>query len=393
LNDSEPKDHNRRAVTVICASLGGAGAGANVASKQVRDFDREISVSYISDSFPGEWADRADCQLVKPRKFDSLHRFAHVPGQLSFAIKARKALLHEAARGLEVGWVITHGHVVAALLAKTVHQELGAKLALVVHGDVFDRPRKMYGLPLLMLYRWAAPRAYKRSDLVYTLSDYGREIAIGAGAPLLKTKVLPNALDPTEIGLQPGNSEKRQYGFSQALNLLFVGRLSQEKGVDILLRACGLLHQMDVPFNLKVVGEGPEQTQLKSLASDLGLGDCIQFAGPVEHAELGNTYRAHDIVCMPSRSDPFPLVALESMASGALLLAASTGALQDLLAGGCGILLKDNAPEPWAKALADVHRNPENAERIAGKGQQITYERYSWEAVSARLQFDLFNEN
>lgn len=95
--------------------------------------------------------------------------------------------------------------------------------------------------------------------------------------------------------------------------VLFVGRLIYYKGVDVLVRA-----MRDVPADLVMIGRGPLEPELRTLADELGIADRVHFVPPVDDAELAAWYRAADVFCLPSvaRSEAYGLVQLEAHASG-----------------------------------------------------------------------------
>lgn len=140
----------------------------------------------------------------------------------------------------------------------------------------------------------------------------------------------------------------------------YVGRLSREKGVDLLLRAwsraCGR-GRTDRPARLVLVGDGPEGPRLRALAARLGLGERVVWAG--RRADAGALMPAFDVVAMPSRSEGLGLAALEALACGVPVIASRVGGLPEALDGGrFGLLVGPDDEQAWARALADVLSRP-----------------------------------
>lgn len=165
--------------------------------------------------------------------------------------------------------------------------------------------------------------------------------------------------------------------------LLFVGRIQPLKAPDVLLRAAALLHERRAaegvarPLRVVIVG-GPSGTgltgagsppRLQRFALRLGIGDLVQFQPPVPHAELADWYRAASLTAVPSYSESFGLVAVESQACGTPVVAAAVGGLRTAVADGLsGRLVDDHEAASWATALnavLDQTRAPADATRVA----------------------------
>ena len=114
------------------------------------------------------------------------------------------------------------------------------------------------------------------------------------------------------------------------LRLLSVGRLVEKKGFLVLLSAVA---RLDIPFSLRIIGDGPERGRLHEAIEMLGLADRVTLAGGRTHAELPDEYAAADIVIVPSvrdRSgdrDGLPNVVLEAMAASRPVVASRIGAI------------------------------------------------------------------
>jgi glycosyltransferase involved in cell wall biosynthesis len=104
--------------------------------------------------------------------------------------------------------------------------------------------------------------------------------------------------------------------------VLFVGKLSAKKGVDVLLHAAHKLAQEGLAFRLVIAGAGELESELKWLAKELRLADRAVFLGAVPNREIAGLYSAADVVAVPSIRDPegetegMPVVILEALAAG-----------------------------------------------------------------------------
>jgi glycosyltransferase involved in cell wall biosynthesis len=133
--------------------------------------------------------------------------------------------------------------------------------------------------------------------------------------------------------------------------IAFVGRLVREKGCDLLLRAFASIRAAYPQWCLSIFGDGPERPWLVELSNELSLSSSVSFHGTVGRGELSRALRQHRVIVVPSRYEPFGIVALEGLASGCTLVHANTGGLPEA-AGGFGIPFESNSSESLAAALA-----------------------------------------
>ncbi len=132
-------------------------------------------------------------------------------------------------------------------------------------------------------------------------------------------------------------------------NLVFVGRLVSDKGVDLLLQALKLLQSDNLFPDLTIVGSGPEEGSLQRLAAELGLDRQLTFAGQQSGGALAEILNRHRILVVPSRwAEPFGVVALEGIACGCVVLGSEKGGLSEAI-GPCGLTFENGN----IRALAD----------------------------------------
>jgi len=164
--------------------------------------------------------------------------------------------------------------------------------------------------------------------------------------------VIPNPYDADTFQAQVPSAARTH-------ELLFLGRLVSEKGLDILLEALGRLWQRQLRPQLTVVGSGPEQANMQDLAKRLGLGDQVQFRGSQSGSELASTLNQHQILIVPSKYDePFGVVALEGIASGCAVIGSNGGGLPEAI-GPCGITFPNGDIGALENALERLLTRPE----------------------------------
>ena len=135
------------------------------------------------------------------------------------------------------------------------------------------------------------------------------------------------------------------------LDVVFVGRLVPDKGVEDLIRAFGQLSQTGLRPQLSIVGDGPDLSYLLGLVSELHLTQQVKFVGVKHGQELARFIARHRIMAVPSRwPEPFGIVALEGLACGCVLVGTTGGGLPEAI-GSSGITVPPGDHAAMAEAL------------------------------------------
>jgi D-inositol-3-phosphate glycosyltransferase len=181
--------------------------------------------------------------------------------------------------------------------------------------------------------------------------------------------------------------------------LLFVGRIQPLKGPEILIRATAELIAMrpDLRSSLIVVicggasGSGIDRPEaLRDLANELGILDVIRFEPPSSREKLVSWYRAADLTVVPSYSESFGLVAVESQSCGTPVVASSVGGLKIAVADNVsGRLIDGHNPIAYSHVLNQLLMNPIVREELAG-GARMHAATFGWENTTAGLM-DSYN--
>jgi len=219
------------------------------------------------------------------------------------------------------------------------------------------------GGPLAPLYRWVERRLASAADVIVAVSDeeadVGRRI-LGRRAD--HVRAIPNGVD-----LDHFRPERRDRAATPVV--LCVGRLSRQKGQDVLVRA---LAKMRTPARLRLVGEDDERALVDSLAKSLGVEARVDVVGPV--ADTGPEYRNADVVVVPSRWDGLSLVLLEAMASGAAIVAtrvAGAAALE-----GAGVIVPPEDPAAMADAIDELLADTTRCHELGGQARAVAEARF-----------------
>ena len=374
-------------IAIVCPACGGTGSVANVAVHHAKELSKSFQVTLVSDSFPDTALPGVESLKVTPRRFDYLRRFCHVPNEYAFAraVRDKLEMMH---KGTPIDMIICHGHVAATLSAKPLKGQYGIPYALVTHGDIFDRPKGTYDWRLTMFYKAVTPYAYRTADLIIPLSPYMAEYALKRGGVAENIRVIPNGIDPSDIGLnleivKQANDTLREQG---VLKLLYVGTLHTHKGIAILLSACDILNKRRIPFSLHIIGSGPLEAALKDFVKKSELSNKIIFLGKVDRKDLGPHYRYANLLIVPSLSDALPTVVLEALLSGVPVVGSHIGGIPFMIQHGMnGLLCKPDDPIALSTAIERLYRNPSELSSLSANAFPSVYPKFSWETAGEAL--------
>jgi glycosyltransferase involved in cell wall biosynthesis len=210
---------------------------------------------------------------------------------------------------------------------------------------------------------------------------------LAAGVPPSNCVLIENAIDTTAFRRQRGRAEaKSQLGLSpDRLVIGAVGRLSDEKGFDLLIQSVDRLLRTGLDVGLILVGEGGCRSKLEALIAQLGLGDRVHLLG--YQADTRSLYEAMDVYALSSFREGLPNVLLEAMALGVPLVATRVGGVARLVtAEDDGLLVEAGDQEALTQALARLLRDPALRDRLSQGGRTTVEARYSFAARMRKIQ-------
>ena len=207
------------------------------------------------------------------------------------------------------------------------------------------------------LYQWVQCRAYRRFDAVVAVSQpLVRQLEGQIDSRCLH--LLPNAYSRDEEVLSRATARATLGLSNDDFVVGWVGRLSPEKGPDVLVEA---FRNSEMPGNVHAVflGDGPLAMPLQERAAHLGLAQRISWMGCVPNA--GRLLRAFDVIVLSSRTEGTPMVLLEAMAAGTPIIATRVGGVPDLLPARTALLISPESPVELRDAIREVLADPEEA--------------------------------
>jgi glycogen synthase len=228
-----------------------------------------------------------------------------------------------------------------------------------------------------------------------TVSAAVKQEYVQAGFDPERIEVIYSGIDPRFMNLPKAESVANKE--KECFQLLFVGRLSDEKGILVLLKALDLLlneqgrKDIEKPFlHLNIFGTGDKAyiNELETFLHDKRLTQVVTFHGKVPQDELIKHYDQSDIMLMPSLwKEPFGLVAVEAMARELPVIASNVGGPAEILTHEVnGLLIEPGDERALASAIIQLIENPDKCVRLAKAAQVTAQERFTIEENVRRVE-------
>ncbi len=164
--------------------------------------------------------------------------------------------------------------------------------------------------------------------------------------------------------------------------LLFVGRLTRQKGVDVLLRALALL---PAAVQLDIVGDGEERESLRAVASSLGVAERVRWHGTKPANQLASFYRRAAALVVPSEDEGLGLVAVEAQLCETPVIAFASGGVVDVVSDGeTGVLVAERTPQALATAISRLLERPDRGAALGRLGAVVARDTFSPTHVARR---------
>jgi len=249
---------------------------------------------------------------------------------------------------LSPGVVHTHGYR-ADVIGGAVARSLGVPTVSTIHGFTGTGRRNR-------VYEAVQCIALRRADAVIAVSRPLVHRLVRSGVPRERIHCVPNGFAPPAYILERSAARQKLGLGGDACVAAWVGRLSKEKGPDVMLEA---ISQCDPPWQLSVIGDGPERDRLRQQAARLGIGDRVTWHGFVSNA--GSLLAAFDAFVLSSRTEGTPIALFEAMHAGVPVVATRVGGVPDVIAPTHALLVPPEHPRMIAQALEEIARGPSAA--------------------------------
>lgn len=264
----------------------------------------------------------------------------------------------------------THGYRPDVLDAPLARRS-GIPTVTTVHGFTGgDRRNRLYEL--------LQCRSFRTFDAVVAVSRPLAALLATRGVQAARIHTIQNAwaagatgpaVSREELGVPPG-----------AFHVGWVGRLSAEKGCDVLLRAVALLE--DLPITVSVAGDGVERSRLEALARELGIARRVRWLGLYPQAE--RLFSTFDAFVLSSHTEGTPMVLFEAMHAGSPIVATRVGGVPDVVGEDAAFLVPPDDPAALAAAIRATRQDPVGAQLRAATALRHLHERFGQDAWLAR---------
>lgn len=270
---------------------------------------------------------------------------------------------------------IVHVHIAQAYVPEVVYRVCKKKnIPYIAHIRGNPEPSSFIGKLILNPYKKiflskVLRNAYK---IIALNEDYRNLFSKLYKIDKSKFVVIPNATDFRII------KNKNLHFNSKLKNILFVGRLTDEKNVESIIQALSLLKDKFIKF--KIAGSGEYKQKLINLVKELKLNKRVIFLGELNRNDLYNEYLRSDLVLLPSKYECFSSVLLEAMATGTPIIASDIPGTRNVIKNGYNGLLVKHTPEKIAEAIEKLIKNPKLREKLARNGLKEV-KKYSWDKI------------
>lgn len=279
----------------------------------------------------------------------------HVLALSGRAYRRERALVRDLCLRVRPDVVHTHGYrpdVVDAGVAR----QLGIPTVTTAHGFIGNTWRGR-------LYERVQRAAFRRFDRVVAVSaPIGAAIA-SDGVPTERLTILRNAWSGDEPSSDRAAARGELGVPRDGFRIAWVGRLTREKGPDVLIDALARLRpsgrRNGEPFAVSIIGQGSERPALEQQASALAIADRITWHGLLSDA--ASVLPAFDVFILSSRTEGTPIVLFEAMAAGVPIVATRVGGVPDVLSPDEAWLVPAADATAIANAVAEIRDNPSEA--------------------------------
>jgi glycosyltransferase involved in cell wall biosynthesis len=338
-----------------------------------------------------------DVQIVAPYSVDpepcggvTVHRFPlprpgyrNIVGHLRIVLGARRELVKLA----NLDFIHAPEYISTGIIAPTS----STPTVLTTPGNIYERiasGSNPFDPTMTAVLKACAHSSARRCLMIAAISQDMERWWRQTGAPAERVEVIPHGVD-TDV-FHRSEHAARELGLSaDRTNLLYVGRLSPEKNVSLLIETVGKLNDdaWEPNFQLHLVGTGPQEQELRSLVTRLRLGTQVVFHGKLPLADLPRWYSAADAVVLPSKSEGLPRVMLEAMACGTPFIGTRiSGVVDHIRDGENGFVVAPDDEPALALRLRVVREQPLHARQIGRWGQEYVVRHLTWPLVVRRFR-------
>lgn len=372
-------------------------SGAEVALKEITDRidEDDIDFSVVTHRFSRTVSREERLGHV------TVYRVGFGPSYLSkilfVPLAALKAASLYKAKSFDAFWAMMTYMLFPLVLAKAFGIR-GPYVLTLQDGDPYEKVFERWFIrPIAPILDWG----FRNATMVQAISNYLAMWPKKRGYKYDDVAVIPNGASvesSREYPQEELDALARSLGKKEGdIFLLSIGRLVHQKAIDVVIRALTLL---PAHIHLVVAGDGPDKTQLQTLAQMLGIEGRVHFIGQVDRSETAKYRKVCDIFVLPSRSEGQGISFLSTMLSGMPVVATQEGGIADFLFDAkrnpdkptTGWAVDKDNPEQIAEAVRAIFADPRHAHEVVETAQKMVMEKYNWDTITRDMREKVFGK-
>lgn len=223
------------------------------------------------------------------------------------------------------------------------------------------------------------------ADKVITVSNtLGREVQWIYHVPDWKVATVYNGVHPSHFDgwINPEGVRAQIHVGPMDPMVLFVGRMSVQKGPDLLVNSIPMILHYYPNAKFVFVGDGDQKNQCEQLAWNGGIAHAVRFLGYQNGQFLKDLFKACDVVAVPSRNEPFGIVVLEAWSAGKPVVATVNGGPSEFVWHGVNGYKVHDHPESIAWGLGTMLQDHEKARWMGRNGRESAVSAFSWDTIA-----------
>ncbi|MGC9360729.1 MAG: glycosyltransferase family 4 protein [Anaerolineae bacterium] len=364
---------------------------------------------HVADLLPALARRGLEIHLVTPRRDPLLPPYEHanglhihradIPqghyGDIYEESMAVCASLCEVSAGImerhaPVDLIHNHDWLTASAAAVLKHQ---FKVPLVATIHATERGRGRGELGSTMAYRindaeWRL--AYEAWRVICCTKYMANEIVSYLNTPANKIDVIPNGVDVTPftaLDMHDLTAFRARFALPEEKLVVSVGRLVEEKGMQVLVRAAPEVLAAVPEAKFVIAGKGPQADYLARLVRELHLDGKVLLVGFISDEDRNRLYKTADCAVFPSLYEPFGIVALEAMAAKVPVVVSEIGGLREIVQHAeTGITVYPNNPASCAWGIIHTLQHPQWAAQRVDNAYKLVTTRYNWDTIAEQTE-------
>jgi glycosyltransferase involved in cell wall biosynthesis len=266
---------------------------------------------------------------------------------------------------------------------------IGWRAARVVGIPVIGIAHGWTGVTLkVQFYEWLDAFCLRYMDACVCVSEAMAQRAIGRWVPAKKVVVIRNAIDAAPYDVPPSGPAETVRGYFPTPPRLVVGaagRLSPEKGFDVLIDAAAVVCRSHTDVGFLIFGSGPQEDELRQRIAKLGLEGRVVLGG--FRSDLERVLPGFDIGALSSHTEGLPVAVLEAQAAGLPVVATAVGGTPEVLEDGrTGLLVPPARPDLLASRLTELIDGPQRRREMGEAGRRRVRDEFTFAAQAERYE-------